>query len=328
MNNNDQSLRFGLLPRYISWLTVVLAFLTLGTFFAIANPSGQYSVTPMMTGVGGGRAYSGSAEVTAGVPAQDSGVAYPTKGMMNPAYYPYPYPNPDVPVTDTREFLKVYYNAMMRTRDVPALTRRVETTVRGYEGRIDSESSATKYGYVSFALPQAKYEAFRAELEGMVDSRFLTINISSENLLAQKVSIEEQQKQATAALASYKIAREKLVATHTSAVQALQARLDVPDISIGDRALLEKQLANENALYTSRLSNADANIKYAQDWIKAVQTQDKTLLENVATVTGTVSIQWISLWEVAELYLPGYWIPALLAVLTALSYLRDRRRDF
>src|SRR3989344_8448981 len=92
----------------------------------------------------------------------------PARGM----YYPYPYPNPDVPVTDTREFLKTYYSASMRTRDVPVLTRRVETTVRGYGGRIDQESSSAQYGYVNFALPQSKYDAFRTELEGFVDSRF------------------------------------------------------------------------------------------------------------------------------------------------------------
>ena len=114
--------------------------------------------------------------------------------MSSGIYYPYPYQNPDVPITDTREFLKMYYNASMRTRDVPALTRKVETTVRGYDGRIDSESSSGTYGYVSFAVPQTKYDSFRAELEGLVGSRFLSVNISSQNLLSQKVSIEEQQK--------------------------------------------------------------------------------------------------------------------------------------
>lgn len=316
--NNNQSF----LPWHLSWLTIVLALLAIGTFIAVSGPDVQY-VTPM--GIRGG-AESGSGGAVA--PMMDTSVSNaPSKGMMSPDYYPYPYPNPDVPVTDTREFLKIYYNASMHTRDVPALTRRVETTVRGYEGRIDNESSSEKYGYVSFALPQVKYEAFRAELEGLVGSRFVTVNISSQNLLSQKVSIEEQQKQADTTLANYKAARQKIVSTHASVVQALQAKIDATVATSSERASLEQQLSSENASYTRNLNNADANIKYAQDWVKGVQTQDATLLANVATVTGTVSVQWISLWDVALLYLPGYWIPTIFSILAVLSFYRDRRRN-
>src|SRR3989344_4114795 len=214
MNNN----KLGFLPGYISWLTIVFALLAVITFFAVSDPSVQYATR---MGFGGGVGYSeGNKAVpptAGGVPMMDNGVtSAPSAGMMRPDYYPYPYPNPDVPVTDTREFLKIYYNASMQTRDVPSLTRRVETTVRGYDGRIDNESSAEKYGYVSFALPQSKYDAFRTELEGLVGSRFLKVNISSQNLLSQKVSIEEQQKQADTALADYKATRQKIVNAHAS----------------------------------------------------------------------------------------------------------------
>jgi len=312
MNNN-------FLPWHLSWLTVVLAVLALGTFIALSNPGVRY-ITPMMEVGGGATGYSNSSGVVAptaaGMPMRDTSV-----------YYPYPYQNPDVPVTDTREFLKIYYNASMQTRDVPALTSRVETTVRGYDGRIDSESSSEKYGSVSFALPQSKYDAFRAELESLVGSRFLKVNISSQNLLSQKVSIEEQQKQADTALADYTTARQRIVTAHASAVQSLQAQIDDANTSESAKALLQQELARENSSYTRNLSNADANITYAQNWVKGVQTQDATLLANVATVNGTVSIQWISLWDIAQLYLPGYWIPAIFAALALLSYWYDRRRS-
>lgn len=314
MNNK----KLGFLPEYVSWLTIVLAVLAIITFFIISNPSVGYPV-PM----GVRESSNGSA-----VPMMDTGVSSPSRMMSPDIYpYPYPYPNPEVPVTDTREFLKIYYNASMRTRDVPTLTRRVETTVRGYGGRIDNESSAEKYGYVSFALPQAKYDAFRTELESFVGSRFLKVNISSQNLLSQKVSIEEQQKQADKTLADYKTARAKIVSAHTSAVQSLQSKIDATTATSSERASLEQQLARENSSYTRDLSNADANIKYAQDWVKGVQTQDATLLANVATVTGTVSVQWISLSDIVILYLPGYWIPTIFAVLASLSFYRDRRRS-
>lgn len=323
MNNT----KLGFLPGYVSWLTIVLALLAVVTFFAVSDSGVQYYATRMM-GFGGGVEYSeGTGAVspmTGGVTAQDASVSYPSKGMMRPDYYPYP--TPEVPVTDTREFLKIYYGASMQTRDVPALTRRVETTVRGYDGRVDNESSSEKYGSVSFALPQAKYDAFRTELEGLVDTRFLKVNISSQNLLSQKVSIEEQQKQADTTLADYKIARQKVVSAHTSAVQSLQAQIDDTNTSESAKALLQLQLAKESDAYARNVSNADANIKYAQDWVKAVQTQDTTLLANVATVNGTVSIQWISLWDMAQLYLPGYWIPTIFALLALISFSRDRKK--
>jgi len=109
-------------------------------------------------------------------------------------------------------------------------------------------------------------------------------------------------------------------------VQSLQTQLDATTATSSERALLEQQLARENSSYTRNLSNADANIKYAQNCVKGVQTQDATLLANVATVNGTVSIQWISLWGMALLYLPGYWIPAILAIFALLSFNSDRRR--
>ena len=306
----------------------------------------------MMGNSGGGVGYNTVVPpMPAGVPMRDeSGPTAPqtSAGKGSSAYYPEPYPyyKPDVPVSDARELLKMYYNATMYTRDVQGLTRRIETSVRGHEGRIDQESMTERSGYVSFALPQAKYDAFRAELEGMVDSRFLTINISSQNLLPQKQNIEEQQKQADTSLSDYQTARQKLVSTHANTVQSLQSQIDADTAKIAslnaqastpqvqaqlqsvldESASLKKQLASENASYTAQLSSADANIKYAKDWQKAVQTQDQALLDSVATVTGTVSVQWISYWDMAQKYLPGYWIPAIFVILAFLSLLFDRRR--
>lgn len=341
MNDKKSPLK-NVLPWGMSWLTLLLVVLAIGTFFAVSN-SGRYYITPMM---GGGVMGTTQAvpPTSAGMPERDAGVSNVSAPDMRGNSMYYPYPNPDVPVGDTREFLKVYYNASMQTRDVPTLTRRVETTVRGHSGRIDQESSSSKYGSVSFAVPQNKYDAFRTELESLVGSRFISVNISSQNLLSQKVSIEEQQKQADTSLAGYKTTRQKIVSAHTSAVQSLQSKIDADAEELATlraqtpqvlaeiatvsehQSSLKKQLERENASYTVQLRNIDENIKYGEEWQKAVETQDQTLLDNVATVTGTVSIQWISLWGIALLYLPGYWIPAIFAMLAILSFMRDRRR--
>lgn len=324
--------------RDVSWLTIVLALVALGTFMVTATPNRYYPVPIMMESVGGFR--------TTQISGAPTSVEDQTVSSDVGASYPYPYQNPSAPVTDTREFLKVNYGAEMLTRDVTGLTRRVETTVRGYSGRVDSESSSPKYGYVSFVVPMSKYNAFRTELESLVGSRFLTVHVSSENLLPQKQGIETQQEQADAALADYQASRTKLVAAHASAVALLQSKIDVetrelanlrqelstPELEAQIQSVannvstLKSQLASENASYAKKLASADANITYAKDWQKAIANEDQAFLDNVATVNGTVSLRWISLWELFHLYLPGYSIPAIFAVLAFLSYLWDRRR--
>ena len=339
MNTNQNLGQNSFKFRNLSWLTIVLAVLAIITFILVSPQSGiRYFTTPMMGG--GVLENSSEVRVSSGAPMMDKN----SSGMIAPDYYPYP--NPNVPITDTREFLKIYYNAYMRTRDVSGLTRRVETTVRGYSGRIDQQSSSDKSGYVNFAVPQSKFEAFRDEIESLVEKKFLTINMSSQNLLSQKISIEEQQKQADATLLNYKTARQEIVKNHNNLVQTLQAQIDADNQQIAilrampetqqtliqiqtltnETSSLKQQILNENASYTVNLKNADMNIKYGEDWKKAVQTQDKALMDNVATVSGTISIQWISLWDITRLYLPAYWIPTIFAVLAFLSFLRDRRR--
>jgi hypothetical protein len=322
-----------------SWLTIVLAAATLVTL-VMAGPESYRSVPAVyMEDVG---VYSGASEAPAGAPtAAESAMMGGGQGMIAPDYY-----RNDPSVTDTREFLKINYGAQMKTRDVKGLTRRVETTVRGYDGRIDSESTSPEASYVSFVVPQSKYESFRTELEGLVGSRFLEVSISSQNRLGEKQSIEEQAKSASATLASYQATRDSLVAAHTSRVKSLQAQIDTQNAAIGDYleqapsatrdaniaraeaaiADYRAQLANENSAYATKLATSDANIKYAKDWQKAIATNDQAFLDDIATVSGSVSIRLIGLFEMAQLYLPEYWIPAIFALLTLLSYSRDRRR--
>ena len=276
----------------------------------------------------------------------DAGVA---SSMMAPDYYPYY--RGDVPITDTREFLKKDFNAQMRTRDVQGLVRRIETTVRGFDGRIDSTSSSQKYGHVGFVVSASKFEDFRTEVERLVNSRFLSVDISTQNMLSQKQSIEEQQKQSEEYLAELQAERKQMVAAHTSAVRSLQSQIDANaneqaqlraeitndptrqaqiqsrlNTLAAEQSSLKNRLSNENASYANNVDSIDSQIKYADKNVQAVKTQDQRLLDEVATVRGTVSVEWISLWEIVQLYLPGYWMPGILAVLGLLAYFWERRR--
>ena len=340
----DESTPRSFRAKKVSWLTIILAALAVISFLAISAPDTRYYMG------GGGVTYSVTSNIAPMVPratradyGEYGGSGSAPAMMPYKDYYPY---QQDVAVTDTREFLKVSYGAQMKTRHVQNLARRVETTVRGYSGRIDQESVSPQSGYISFVVPMSKYENFRSELESLVGTRFLSVNVSSQNLLPQKQSIEEQQKQADTTLAEYKASRQSIISAHTSTVRSLQSQIDSDNLALAslraqpqtyetqvqiqtisqDLASLQAQLSRENASYAAQLKNADASIKQAEDWQKAVKTQDQALLDNVATVSGSVSIQWISLWDVALLYLPGYSIPAIFAVLAFLSYLWDRRR--
>ncbi len=270
-----------------------------------------------------------------------------------PGYFPAPpYYNQGVPITDTREFNKIDYNATIRTRDVEGLTRRVETTVRGSGGRVDSSTSAHEYGYVSFAVPADKFEAFRDEIESFVGSRFITTQISTENLLPQKQSLEDQKKQIEKDLATFKADRQKLVASHNSTVASLKSQLDSvsyelaalaaeqttdparrvyiynrTQVLVGEQSSLQSRIASENSSYSRQLSYADSNIKQTEDNLQGTAKQDQTLLDNVATVRGTISLSWISIWDVVKLYISPNWMLTILIAGALVSYAIHRRRS-
>jgi hypothetical protein len=259
----------------------------------------------------------------------------------------------EVPATDTREFLKTNFNAEIRTRDVQELTRRAETTVRGFDGRVDQTSSSEKHGYIRFVVPASRFDEFRAEVESFVDPRYIRIDIGTENLLSEKRSIEEQQATADSYLSQLQSERSALTASHDRALKDLQAtsaaysaqlaqiRATTPaddeeraQLQIEEQGMLAKiasvnaQIASEQKAYTAQSASLDSSIASAQTAVKAVKTQDQALLDSVATVEGSISFEWISYWEIAQLYLPGYWIPGIIALIAVLAYYFERRKPF
>ena len=201
-------------------------------------------------------------------------------------------------------------------------------------------------------MPASKFEEFRTEIESFVAPKFLSVDISTQNLLPQKQTIEERQEQVEKSLTDLKAERAQRVASHASTVKSLQGQIDANQSEQGalrieitsdpvrqaqinarlsilysEAQTLRSRLSNENASYASALSSLDTQIKFTNSNLEAVKTQDQDLLDTVATVRGTLAFNWISYWEIARLYLPGFWIPAILGVLTLLAYLWERRRS-
>src|SRR3989344_7430215 len=314
------------------WLSLILAILAVIAFIACSPQQG--GIIYEMMGGGGYSTGNSTGAIPPTTPMMEdyalSGQAPPTRYMSAPSsmpYYPYPYPGGGATAKDTREFLKQSYNATLRTRDVNSLTARVVTTVRGHDGRVDNTQSSEKYGYVQFVIPVTEFESFKQEVEGMVGARFLKVEMSAQNLLPQKQSIEERQKSVEQKIADLKVTRAQIVSAHAAAVKNLQSRIDDNMAEINtlvkisnepgvqarinalraDRDSLKTQLSNENTLYTNKLKSYDSQIANASTTLTTVKTQDQNLLDNVATVNGTISLQWIRYWEMARLYLPGNW---------------------
>lgn len=333
-------------PHHIPWLTLAFGLAALFVMFFSSNIS-RLAPVPTMRITSSDPIIPKGIQVSPSAPMAQSAPAYYEAGAPSSLTYRTP-PSPpyygDTPdINDTREFNKTSYSAAMKTRDVQGLTRRVETTIRGTGGRVDQTNSSPKSGYVSFVIPASKFDSFRGELESLVDSRFLEVSISSQNLLPQKQEIEANQEHTTESLEELQASRAKLVSDHNKRVASLQAQIDsdqeeldilmrapVPDqiqmsVFLDDITNLRAQLAAENSSHAAQLADSDARIKSVQGRLENYNQQDENLMDDVATVNGSVSLRWISLWEFVQLYIPAWAIAALLLVCAIIAQLWHRR---
>src|SRR3989344_2247972 len=134
--------------RRIPWLAVALAALAVTSLFVSSeNFEGGVKMMPAF------RVTSSEPIAPSAVPSSasyDMALSVSGASADSRAYYPLPGYGGEVSATDTREFLKMDYNAQIKTRDVQGLVRQTETIVRGNDGRVDRTTSASKYGYVGF----------------------------------------------------------------------------------------------------------------------------------------------------------------------------------
>lgn len=256
-------------------------------------------------------------------------------------------------INDTREFLKMGYNASIKTRKVEKLGTRIQTMVRGYGGRIDYASIGDKNAYVSFVIPKSSLETFKSELQDLVPSRFLTENVNMQNLLSNKQAIEGQTDSANQKLESLRKDRQTLVAKHNSDVGSLQQQINSYSRNISQlqseattdtlrqqeiagqvarltsqKNSLNQQLANVNYKFQNNLRDIDASISSTYSRLTDLGKQDQQLLNDVETVQGTVSLRWISVLDSVNLYVPIYWVLIIgfsLTIIGFLFYGRPRR---
>lgn len=239
-------------------------------------------------------------------------------------------------IADTREFMKVSYSGNIKTRDVKDTARDVRGIIRDMEGRIDSENVNEKYGYINFVIPKSNFDDFRDEIESITHKKLYTENTSSQNLLSQKQNIEEQSGQATMTLGQLQQSQADLTKKHnqttanlkselvsvqkkitnirnifstyippesgdTSYINELTAQLT---IYLNEESQIKQKISTENTNYQSQNKSLTDQIANTNNTIKDINTQDKNFTANVETVNGSVNIQWVNLWQLAQIFSP------------------------
>lgn len=276
---------------------VISILLIVGLWWAYQEP--RYEILPTMMG--------GSYGVSDSVSSPASSPGAPMMEKVGTMIYPdYYRQNPDI--TDTRQFLKTNYSADIKTRDVKDVVRDVRGIVLGAEGRIDSIQESEKYSYVGFVVPKSRFDAFRAEIESLTYEKLITINVSSENLLGQKQSIEEQMQYATSTLANLQKQKTALTTRHNQTIASMNAELATLQDQVPyptERANIIKQnIDNENRSYNSQNQNLINSIDQYKAIVASIKKQDTQFANNVETVNGYVSINWISYWQMARVLSP------------------------
>lgn len=269
-------------------------------------------------------------------------------------YPPYPEPGSDIPITDTREFIKKDYSATIRTRHVEEITQRIQTIARGFDGRVDNSRSSKQWGFVSFVIPASKLDSFRIEIRSLTSTRLFVEEIVAENLLSQKQSIEQQQQGVEKTLAQLRDDREKLKIGHQRIVTSIQSKIDKiendllaieikldvisdpaqrKEIKIQQEKLLnekeafETDLAKENMAYAKKLNVLGAQILDSEASLDGLIKQDQKLIDTVATVRGTILLNWVSIWSIIQLYAPiNLWFVLFVAG-AIITYVMHRRRS-
>lgn len=263
------------------WAVIIL--IIVGLWWAYQKP--RYEISPtMMEGSG----------VSDTVEKSD---------MMYPDYY-----RQNLDITDTRQFLKTNYSADIKTRDVKDMIRDIRGIVLGTEGRIDSIQESEKYSYIGFVVPKNKFDAFRDEIESLTYKKFITVNVSSENLLGQKQSIEEQMQNATSTLANLEKQKRALITRHNQTLASLNAQLAALQNQVPyptEQALaIQQNIDSENKSYNSQNQNLTNSINQYKALITGIEKQDTQFANNIETVNGYVSVNWISYWQMARILSP------------------------
>lgn len=252
-------------------------------------------------------------------------------------------------VRDTREFNKVSYSGDIKTREVEDVSKKVNSLIHVAGGRVDSSSVNQEYASFSFVVPKSNFESFENDISALVSQKLYVKHISQQNLLNQKQTIESQQKDNATQVSDVQKQKTDLTASHTKTIAsfnfylsqakkglaATNARLAVATDTneISDLYTQRTNFSNTITNYNNNIYSENSNYKMSLDAYNAqidslnktkdsLATQTVDLIDQVETVQGSISIRYVSIWQLVNIYSPIS--PALvitILVVVALIYL-------
>lgn len=252
-------------------------------------------------------------------------------------------------LTDSREFLKTSYRSTMHTRHVEKRILEIEGIVHSFDGRIDQISSSPDSGSISFAIPEDSLFEFRTLVGELVGEKFFDENVSSTNLLQQKVSIETEKASLDQTLASQQASRTTLTTRHNQAISSINARgyaiinelASIESKLTGDAeadatliatktalnaeyATIPTKIANENTSYKQQLAQIDASIASTKSRLEGNADKDEGFTATIETVNGSVSVLGMSLLGALWILVSPYGFPLVLLMVAVLWYVAQR----
>jgi hypothetical protein len=274
--------------------------------------------------------YSGPIYTMMGGIESSKSISLPTIPYGSPSSRP-DYYGGDSSIKDTREFMKVNYQAEIKTRDVKDVMRDVKSAINDADGRVDNFNETQKYASISFVIPKSELSDFKDEIESLTHEKLYFENSSAQNLLGQKQSIEQQEEYAQNSLADLQKQQKDLTITHTQIVNSLQKQItntqkdlvsvraiiftttdantlvalrNQESILVQQETSLKQSLSSENKNYTNNNQNLQNQIDGVNAQIKNIEEQDEDFADNIETVNGYISVNWISFWNMAKIFSP------------------------
>lgn len=195
--------------------------------------------------------------------------------------------------------------------------------------QISSQTAALNRERKALAAIDAKFTARRAQL----NAEFLSVTNERQALDAEKTND-------TARMSQIAERKNTLTQLETSLRQALDAHeksYSAPNIqSIFSRINQLKQAVDDlrqtldakRAEHEWKIQDLNAQIKAATGQLEGLNAQDQNLHNTVATVQGTVSLEWVSIWSIIQMYVSMPWLAAILFALIFFIYMPLRRQKF
>ncbi len=94
---------------------------------------------------------------------------------------------------------------------------------------------------------------------------------------------------------------------------------------MSEESQTKQKISTENANYQNQNKSLSEQISNTKNTIKDISTQDKQFTENVETVNGSVSIQWISIWQLTQIFSPIHPVLIIAILLIVIWYILRKK---